>query len=216
MQSLQSQKDIHKTELEFRQRDLKRNKTLFDKGVISAQDYENKQIEYAEIERSYKNFEASISQIREAISNTRKTLKGTQINQVKEDMTLLKNLIQSFNQLKRAINEWEYNYVLQSKIDGRISFFDVWNTNQYVNQGDLIFTIIPDENSSYIAKLKSPSQNSGKIKIGQKVNIKLDNYPHTEYGMLNGLVNNISLTPDQNGFYSVDVTLPPHPCYFFQ
>ena len=95
MQSLQSQKDIHKTELEFRQRDLKRNKTLFDKGVISAQDYENKQIEYAEIERSYKNFEASISQIREAISNTRKTLKGTQINQVKEDMTLLKNLIQS-------------------------------------------------------------------------------------------------------------------------
>jgi len=209
LQGLQSQKQINKTELEFRQRDLKRNKSLFDKGVISAQDYENKQVEYAQAERNYKNFEASISQIREAISNTRKTSKGTKINQVKEEMMLLKNVIQSFNQLKRAINEWEYNYVLQSKINGKVSFLDIWNTNQSVNQGDLIFTIIPDKSSSFMAKLKSPIQNSGKIKIGQRVNIKLDNYPYTEYGMLNGQVNNISLTPDQNGFYTVDVTLSP-------
>ncbi|WP_318311648.1 HlyD family secretion protein [Flagellimonas crocea] len=209
LQSLQSQKEINKTELEFRQRDLNRNKSLFDKGVISAQDYENKQVEYAQAERNYKNFEASISQIREAISNTRKTSKGTKINQVKEEMMLLKNVIQSFNQLKRAINEWEYNYVLQSKINGKVSFLDIWNTNQSVNQGDLIFTIIPDKSSSYMAKLKSPIQNSGKIKIGQIVNIKLDNYPYTEYGMLNGKINNISLTPDQNGFYTVDVTLSP-------
>ena len=167
----------------------------------SAQDYENKQVEYAQAERNYKNFEASISQIREAISNTRKTSKGTKINQVKEEMMLLKNVIQSFNQLKRAINEWEYNYVLQSKINGKVSFLDIWNTNQSVNQGDLIFTIIPDKSSSYMAKLKSPIQNSGKIKIGQRVNIKLDNYPYTEYGMLNGKINNISLTPDQNGFF---------------
>ncbi|WP_338418055.1 hypothetical protein [Pseudotamlana carrageenivorans] len=62
LQSLQSQKEINKTELDFRNKDLQRNISLFEKGVISEQDYENKQLEFAQAERNYKNFEASISQ----------------------------------------------------------------------------------------------------------------------------------------------------------
>ncbi len=38
-----------------------------------------------------------------------------------------------------------------------------------------------------------PTSNSGKAKIGQQVNIKLADYPFSEYGMLNGTVTNISL-----------------------
>lgn len=208
LRSLKSQKEISKTELSFKQKDLDRNKKLFDKGVIAAQTYENKQLEYAQSERNYKNFESSISQIREGISNANKTSKGTEINRIKEEMTLLKNVIQSFNQLKKAIKDWEYQYILKSNIDGKVAFLNYWNTNQTVNQGDLVFTIIPSENSSFIAKLKTPTQNSGKIKIGQKVNIKIENYPDTEFGVLNGSVNNISLIPNQEGLYLIDVKLP--------
>ncbi len=208
LQSLKSQRDINKTELEFKKKDLNRQQILFDKGVISAQDYENKQLEFAQAERNYKNFEASISQIREGISNAHKTSKGTEINRVKEEMTLLKSVIQSFNQLKKAIKDWEDIYVLKSNIDGKVSFLNYWNTNQTVNQGDLVFTIIPSKNSSYIAKLKTPSQNSGKIKIGQSVNIKLNNYPDAEFGSLRGNVKSISVIPNQDGLYLIDVSLP--------
>jgi len=208
LKSLKSQRDINRTELEFTQKDLNRQKTLFEKGVISAQDYENKQLQYAQAERNYKNFEASISQIREAISTARMTSKGTEINRVKEEMTLLKGVIQSYNQLKKAIKDWERLYVLKSNINGKVSFLNYWNTNQTVNQGDLVFTIIPKDNSSFIAKLKTPAQNSGKIKVGQKVNIKLENYPDTEFGILNGTVKNISLIPNAEGIYFVDVELP--------
>ncbi len=208
LQSSRSQQDINKTELDFSKKDLDRQKTLFEKGVISAQDYENKQLQYAQAERNYKNFEASISQIREAISTARMTSKGTEINRVKEEMTLLKGVIQSFNQLKKAIKDWERLYVLKSNINGNVSFLNYWNINQTVNQGDLVFTIIPSENSSFVAKLKTPAQNSGKIKVGQSVNIKIENYPDTEFGVLNGTVKNISLIPDSEGFYFVDVQLP--------
>lgn len=166
LQSLKSQKEINKTELNFKQKDLERNKTLYEKGIISTQDYENKQLEIAQAERNYKNFESSISQIRESISNAHRTSKGSEINRVKEEIVLLKNVIQSFNQLKKAIKDWEYQYVLQSNINGKVSFLNYWNTNQTVAQGDLVFTIIPSENSSFIAKLKTPARNSGKIKIG--------------------------------------------------
>ena len=60
----------------------------------------------------------------------------------------------------------------------------------------------------FIAKLKAPAQNSGKIKTGQTVNIKLENYPDTEFGVLKGKVKNISLIQDQEGFYRIDVELP--------
>ena len=208
LRSLQSQKEINKTELEFINKDLQRNKILFDKGVISAQDYENKQLQYAQAERNYKNFESSISQIREGISNANKTFKVTEINRVKEEMVLLKNVIQFFNQLKKAIRDWELQYALISKINGTISFLNYWSVNQTVNQGDLVFTIIPNKNSSFIAKLKTPAQNLGKVKIGQQVHIKLQNYPDYEFGVLKGKVIHISEISNKDGFYTIDVSLP--------
>ena len=57
-------------------------------------------------------------------------------------------------------------------------------------------------------KIKAPAANSGKIKSGQKVQIKMLNYPSDEFGELNGKVKTISLTPDENGNYLIDVELP--------
>ncbi len=208
LRNLRHQKKMNKKELSLIEKDLKRYKSLFDNGVISAQEYENKQLDYAQAERNYQTFETSISQLRETLSGARKTSKGIEINRVKEEMILLKTVIQSFNQLKEAIKNWENLYVLQSNIDGKVSFLNFWNRNQNVTQGDLVFIIIPRENSSYVAKLKTPAQNSGKIKKGQKVNIKLANYPDTEFGVLNGSIKNISLIADKEGFYYLDVDLP--------
>ena len=208
LSSLQSQKKLNKSELSFQENDLKRYQTLYEKGVVSLQDYENKQASFLQAQRNYSNIDASISQIREAISNANKTSIGTSISKTKEEISLLKNVIQSFNQLKRAIKDWEQRYVLSSNINGTVSFLNIWNENQTVNQGDLVFTIIPENNSSYIAKLKTPAQNSGKIKIGQIVNIKLENYPDTEFGSLQGTIKSISVIPNNEGFYLVDVSLP--------
>jgi len=208
LKNQQAQRDINKRELDLKLTDLRRNDSLFNKGVISAQDYDNKKLEYAQAERSYKNFESSISQTLDGISNAKKTTKSTEINRIKEEMVLLNDVIQSFAQLKKALKDWEYQYALKSNIDGNVSFLNYWNTNQTVNQGDLVFTIIPIKNSSFIAKLKTPAQNSGKVKVGQHVNIKLENYPDNEFGVLNGVVDKISLFPDKEGLYLIDVKLP--------
>lgn len=207
--SLQSQKEINKKELAFNKKDLARSQVLFEKGVISAQEYENKQIEFSREERGYKNFESSISQIREAISNAHKASKGTEINKITEEITLFKGVVQSYNQLKKAIKDWEKQYVLKSSIHGRVSFLSYWSINQTVNQGDVVFTVIPNESSSFIAKLKIPALNSGKVQVGQEVHIKLENYPETEFGVLNGTIQNISLFPEgEDGVYLADVQLP--------
>lgn len=208
LRSLKSQRDINKTELEFSKKELDRQESLFNQGVISTQEFENQQLQYAQSQRNYRNFESSISQIREGLSNARKNTKGTEINRIKEEKMLFKNVIQALNQLKNAIKDWERIYTFTSNIKGKVSFLNFWNANQTVNQGDLVFTIIPTENSSFIAKLKTPAQNSGKLKVGQDVNIKLENYPDNEFGVLSGTVKRISPIPNKDGLYILDVKLP--------
>jgi len=208
LRNMQSQYSLNLSELQLKKNDLKRNKGLLEKGVISQLDYENKQLELLNVERGQKNLAVSISQIREAIGNASKNIKSTEITRTREEARLLRNTIQSLNQLKKAISDWENRYVLKSEIEGKVSFHNFWSTNQTVNQGDLVFTIIPDTQTNYIAKLKAEAQNSGKINPGQKVNIKLQNYPEKEFGMLKGNVSHISLTPDKEGYYFIDVSLP--------
>lgn len=208
LKNLESQKDLNARELLFKKKDLDRNTVLFEKGVISAIDFENKQLEYLKTERNYKNMSMSVSQIREEIGNAGKNSKGIAINKRREEVTLLKGVIQSFNALKKSVKDWERRYVLEANIYGKVAFLDYWTQNQTVSQGDLVFTIIPANYTNYIAKLKTPAQNSGKIKIGQKVLIRLENYPDSEFGTLTGEIQNISLLPNKEGLYLIDVQLP--------
>jgi len=203
-----SEKELAESELSIKKNDLDNHKTLLDKGVISTQQYNEKKLEYIQAEKTLGRINLSISQLRETISGASKTSRGTEINKEREEKKLLKAVNQSIIQLQRAIKDWEFNYLLKSDIAGKVSFMNVWNVNQTVIGGDLVFTIIPSEHSSYIAKLKAPAQNSGKIVIGQTVNIKLENYPDDEFGVLKGTIKNISLLPDKEGFYLVNVALP--------
>lgn len=208
LESHKAQKNLGKTELEFKRKELSRQKNLFEKGVISTQEYESKELDYLQAKRNYESNEVQLSQIKENISNATKTSKGTEINKRKEEINLFKKVLQSFDQLKKSIKDWELQYVLQSDIEGRVSFLNFWTKNQTVSQGDLVFIVIPSEDSSYLAKIKAPSQNSGKIKIGQVANIRLENFPDNEFGTLKGTVKNISLLPDKDGLYLIDVALP--------
>ncbi len=208
LESLKAQKRLGKTELEFKRKELQRQKNLFEKGVISAQQYEGKELDYLQAKRNYENNDMQLSQINESISNANRTSKGTEINKRKEEINLFKKVLQSFGQLKKSIKDWELQYVLTADIEGRVSYLNFWTENQTVSAGDLVFIIIPSEDSSYLAKLRAPSQNSGKIKVGQIANIRLENFPDSEFGTLKGKVKYISLLPDKDGMYLIDVALP--------
>jgi multidrug resistance efflux pump len=202
-----SRKRIQQTELDFKKKELDRHKTLFEKGVIAAQEYELKQLEYAQNERSFQSMDASISQLRNQLSNTSSSLEGIKINRSRENIQLYKSLIQSFTQLKKAVNDYEQLYILRATINGRLSFTQYWKEEQQVQQGDLLFTVFPENYESYIATLKTPVLNSGKLKHGQKTFLKLQNFPETEFGVIEGKVTTISQVPDADGFYYVQISL---------
>lgn len=202
------QKKILDLELKLKEKDLSRNRKLFKENAISELNYESKQLEFLQTQKNISIMDNSISQTREAISIAKRTLTNTIINK-KEDSTVnIANLTQTYESLKEAVRNWEYNYVLKSSINGVVSFHDYWGVNQNVKLGNTVFSILPVDTSELIGKLEIPSQNAGKVKIGQKVFIKLDNYPHQQYGSVLGQVTNISSSTNNEGNYTIFISLP--------
>jgi len=208
LKSLKAQKKLIVAKLRLQKKNEERSRKLYEKKVISELAFENERLIYLEQKRTLNEVNGRIFKLNEIIANANGIIKEIHINEEMEETQLLKNTIQAFNQLQNAIKNWEYKYVFQSHIKGTVSFMDFWNTYQSVNKGDLVFTVIPEINTSYVSKLKTPLKNSGKIQKGQKVNIRLTNYPEVEFGVIQGEIQNISSSINKDGFYIIDVSLP--------
>lgn len=205
---LQQQKVLNESELQLQKNEIARFETLFNKGIISAQEMEAKKLGYLQAQKNYKSLLTSISQLKSSLIDNTKLSRNSQISGTKEEVNLGRNMAQSFYQLKKVIKDWEMAYTLKTSISGVVTFLQVWTENQTINTGDNVFSIIPDAKNGFIGKVKAPALNSGKIKVGQKVNIRLANFPDREFGVLRGKIQNISLVPDKDGNLLLDVALP--------
>jgi multidrug resistance efflux pump len=114
---------------------------------------------------------------------------------------------QLLSNLKASIALWEQKYVLISPVDGKLTFSRIWSIHQNVSAGELVVTIIPAAQGKVIGILKIPVAGSGKVKQGQRVNVKFNNFPHMEFGMVIGKVEKISLVPDEKN-YLAEVAFP--------
>ena len=208
LQLLEGQKEINQSELQLLKTDVERYEKLFNKGIISAQEIEKQRLVYLQAKKNYKSLLSSISQLKSSINELNRSSKTTVINESTTSINLERSVMQSFYQLKKAIKDWELNYVFRSSVKGTVSFLQIWSENQTINAGENMFAIIPSTEKGYIGKVKAKAQNSGKLQIGQKVNIRLANYPDREFGVIEGKLKTISLTPDKDGNLLLDIELP--------
>ncbi|WP_163410489.1 HlyD family secretion protein [Flavobacterium ajazii] len=208
LEILLQQKKINEGELELQKNEISRYEILFNKGIISAQEIETRKLSFLQSQKNYKSLLSSISQLKSSLIDNKKSSQNSEINSTKEEVNLERGVSQSFYQLKKVIRDWELAYTLKSSVNGVVTFLQVWTENQTITTGDNVFSVIPYAKNSFIGKAKAPALNSGKIKTGQRVNIRLANFPDSQFGVLQGKIKNISLVPDKDGNLFLDVTLP--------
>lgn len=202
----QNQENIYKEEFSLIDKDFNRYNTLFQSQSISAKEFEDKKRDYLASKRNYESIKITNINNELTINNLEKNKLQLQMQAYQELDKFEQALNQSIQSLKSKIENWEQTYLLKSPIDGTISLFNFWIKNQNIKEGEDVLSIVPAEKQEVIAKLILPVQNSGKLKMGQFVNIKLENYPYQEYGMLEGSVKSISLMP-KNQNYAIEVSL---------
>lgn len=202
------QKSLEQAKYELTKKNYQRSQELHNQGVIAAVELENEKIKFLQAQQNLENINISLSQMEEGISNLNKTKSGTAINTEKDKITYSSQTLQLFEQLRKSLKQWEQNYLIISNTEGVASFQQFLGENQFVKSGDAILSILPKNKEKLVGRMSVPAINSGKIIPGEKVLIKLDNYQYQEYGIVEGKVQNISLSPDKDGNYYVDVFLP--------
>ncbi|MFZ5941707.1 MAG: HlyD family secretion protein [Bacteroidota bacterium] len=205
--SLEIQRSTLNEEYQLARRQFLRDSALFQQKVVSASVLETSR---STMLNSKNNLQEVLT--RKAENDITLSRLEAQVQELElkkqEELERLKILTEeSLNRLKASLGEWEQTYMLVSPVKGTISFNSYWSENQNVRQGETVMTVVPDEAGTIIGKVKLPVRGAGEVHEGQQVNIRFENYPYLKYGMVEGVVQNVSKVPDDNN-YTVEISLP--------
>lgn len=178
---------------------FKADSSLFAKEVISKYDFyknqtelNNRKNEYISLKKTYVQYHITVTQNEKERDDLTKRFEEEERN-FKNGITSNKKNIKSY------IESWQQNFTLVSPMKGKLSYLMNITSNQYITSQLPLFVIIPD-NEDYIGYVTIPTEGYGKIKKGQKVRIKLNNYPYQQYGQLIGKIKEISQVPNENNY----------------
>ncbi len=185
--------DMSKENLRLINRSYNRDSILFSKKVLTEAELDKSKMNVLNVKDIYHNMlndiAININQIQET-SNKMQQL-GVQKNE-KEKQVLL-DLISAYTALADNFKVWEQKYVFKSPINGKLQFLKFWTNDQFIQAGEPVFTVVPVK-SKIVGQMTLPAYGAGKVKPGQEVIIKLEDYPYTEYGTITGRIASISLT----------------------
>lgn len=189
---------------------FKRDSALHARKVMSDVDFEKSEAAMLKQKYSYENAMTDLASTQITLNQVKQQIQEQKVLNAETENKLIAGLKEKYENLVSQLKLWEQTYVLKTPIAGQVTFTNFWSENQFVAIGNVVFTVVPFNEQKIIGKATVPLAGAGKVQIGQRVNIKLDNFPHMEFGLLEGKVTNISMVPvatDNGGYYSAEIEL---------
>lgn len=187
---------------------FERDSILLAKNVISGNEYDISKNSFLQNKQAYLSFNASLKQSELQLMQGEENLLDLQQQATELERKYQLSLQNAAEALNAQIKAWERDYLLVSPIDGIVTQMGIWSSNQNVNAGETVFTVIPSQQDTPKGKAMLPIQGAGKVKIGQRVNVRINNFPDQEFGYLIGQVESVSSVPTAEGFYVLEIKFP--------
>lgn len=184
-----------------------RDSLLYSQSVISSFEHETARAALLQNRYTLEGALASVENLKIQIAQQEQTLLDLTLEQNEKEFTLKQGLQTSREQVLNSISEWKLRYCLIAPVEGIVTFTKYWNENQYIPAGEIAFTVVPQGKNRLMGKIQIPIVRSGKVKKDQRVIVRVSNFPDQEFGIVNGIISNISLVPI-DGFYVADINFP--------
>ena len=212
LQKTVNQLNINRKQLATAQKLFEIDSTLYSKAALSLVDYQSARNSLLQHLSSFESSKMSVDNQQMSILQFEQSIFDLEQQRIDEEQKLTSALTSAKEQLAAQIRQWEQTYLLIAPCDGKVTFTKYWQKNQNVNAGEVLVTVVPDGDTQVVGKILLPQQGAGKVKVGQTVNVKLDNFPYLEYGMVKVCIRNISMVPvqvDENTkAYMLEVEFP--------
>jgi HlyD family secretion protein len=208
IESLKTQSEMTKRELELARTKFERTKTLYAGKMVSTADLQQEEMAFLAQMRSETMAQRSLTDAQIEAAKMEKSLRDVEHERAETLLVAREELRSSLNKLRGEIDVWETEHVLRAPATGSIAFYDFWSDQQYVTAGRQVFLIVP-ETTRLLGRIAVSPGGAGKIKPGQTVRIRLDDFPYKEFGVVTGHVQSISMVArDGANLVLVDI---PHP-----
>jgi multidrug resistance efflux pump len=205
--NLDTRASILEEEYELARNQFVRDSTLFMQGVVSESDFESTKSKLLSSRAGWQEMISLKTENDIKIAGIREQILELQLKKQEQLTSLTISVEEALNRLKASVATWEKQYLIMAPIDGQVTFNKIWSVNQNVKAGEKVMTIIPSEQGEFVGKIRLPVSGAGKVKEGHQVNIRFENFPYLEFGMVKGEVSNVSKVP-QDDYYTVEVELP--------
>jgi multidrug resistance efflux pump len=172
---------------------------LFEKQVISQVQLFEEEKKLIQAENNVGTYKKASIQNAITITDLKKQLNNLIVNQKNKQATFIQKIKFSLSNIDNALNQWGENFQVIASIDGQLNYLAPFHEHEFIEKGKPLFVIVP-HNQDFIGYIEVPKSGSGKLKIGQRVRVKIDKYPHHEYGQLEGVVSNIALLANEDSY----------------
>jgi multidrug resistance efflux pump len=192
VQNMKGQQSAMDQELVLAKEKYARMKALFSRGSISAGQLKEHETVLLTQTREHASVEKNLLEEQILASRLEKEIRDLNHERNEVMQAMRDRFRTAYQKLCGDIDIWEGDYVLKAPADGMVAFYDFWSEQQYVTAGRQVFIIVP-ETSSLRGRMTISQGGAGKIKPGQLVRIKFDDYPSRTFGIVTGRVNSLSL-----------------------
>jgi hypothetical protein len=203
---LEKQNRIVAAELALARIKLKADSILWKERVIADLDFNVSKSNYLQRLRTYESTRSDIINNDIQISALSSSINDLHLDKSEKDIHLFESLQSAKEHLLSKVSLWEQDYLFRAPFSGKIAFSKFWSDDQFVKEGEEVMTIVPVTEDLY-AQMTLSVSGSGKVAKGQRVNMRFKNYPSSEYGIVTGTVEAISLLPVEN-LYTIKIHLP--------
>ncbi|MDO1448788.1 HlyD family efflux transporter periplasmic adaptor subunit [Rhodocytophaga aerolata] len=206
-------------EVEEARRIYEANEQIYKTGDISKNDLHGLKANLLRAEQgyttAYQNYLTERSSLQQAIVSGKLEVNSLekQIAKTSNDLNLEAEQLQSSlasitKQIEGTFGAFEitttHHLLLKAQKSGKVSF--VFEGEKEAVPGTILLKLIVKDAPLY-AYVQVNSSQIGKVKKGQPVVMKLDAYPVYEWGSVKGIVEEVSLTPDEKGMFNLRVQI---------
>lgn len=191
---LTEQSSMSKEETDLAHSRYVMDSTLFTQRLLPSSEHISAKSAYLQNVRNNRSMEITVANEEIQIQTLKNQISELTLNQKEKQSNFTLAYTNAVRILKMRIDQWKETNVFTAPASGTVAFLAFLENKMFIEQGKPIFSVVPEAGHIY-AQAEIPVAGSGKIKEGQRVNIRLDNYPSEQFGILYGEIKEISILP---------------------
>ena len=205
MAELEKIQAVTSSEYQLARKQFFDKQSLYSAGVIDRFELESFKSKEYQKEKEVKQLTLTMIDKKKEINQLQGQIQQIAQNKAETKQVLSSGMLEKAQIIRSKIVEWKLKYLLLAPTDGQLSYAQLRQEKQYLQEKEIVFNVLPISRESQPDSIRVSTfltqTGAGKVTVNQQCLLKLDAFPYTEFGMLEGKIKSKSLIPKDNKYY---------------